>query len=68
LGSGGNISMLAVLFGAISAAIFGVLSIRFMLNLIARKSLYGFAIYVGILGLAVLFLQVLGILFVPILG
>ena len=65
LGSGGDIPVFALVMGTLAAAVFGVLSIRFMLNLISRKRLYGFALYVGILGLVVLILQILGVLFIP---
>ncbi len=68
LGSGGDVSVFALIIGALCAAVFGLVSIRFMLNLIANKRLYGFALYVGILGAIVLLLQILGILFIPLFG
>ena len=44
----------AVIAGTITAAIVGFFAIRFMLKIIREKSLYGFAIYTGILGVLVL--------------
>ncbi len=65
LGSGSDTPVFALAIGALSAAVFGILSIRLMLNLISRKRLYGFALYVGLLGLVVLILQILGVVFIP---
>ncbi|MBQ9988158.1 MAG: undecaprenyl-diphosphate phosphatase [Clostridia bacterium] len=52
-----------LLFGALAAAVSGYLAIRFMLKLISNKPLYGFAIYVAVLGAAVLVCQFTGFLF-----
>ena len=49
-----GISAAAVIAGTIAAAIVGFFAIRFMIKIIREKSLYGFAIYTGILGILVL--------------
>jgi len=45
---------IAVIAGTITAAIVGFFAVKFMLKIIREKSLYGFAIYTGVLGIAVL--------------
>jgi len=46
----GNISFLPVFLGTLVAAVSGYFAIRFMLKLIREKSLWGFAVYVAVLG------------------
>lgn len=53
------------LIGFLFAAIFGFLAIRYMLRLIERISFYKFALYVGIVGVAVIIFQVTGTLGFP---
>ena len=50
----GQIAVLPTIVGMLFAAVSGFLAIRFMLNLIRKKKLYGFAVYVGILGILVI--------------
>lgn len=50
------------------AAVSGYLAIRFMLNLISRVPMAWFALYVAILGVAVMALQLAGSPFVPAFG
>lgn len=50
----GGISAGAMIVGAVAAAVSGYFAIRVMLRLIIKKSLIGFSVYTGILGLAVL--------------
>ena len=50
----GGIGAGAIIAGTLSAAIVGFFAVRFMLKIIREKSLFGFAIYTGILGLLVL--------------
>ena len=45
-----SINAAAVVIGTITAAIVGFFAVKFMLKIIREKSLYGFAIYTGILG------------------
>jgi len=52
--SGQGISAAAIIAGTLSAAAVGFFAVRFMLKIIREKSLWGFAIYTGILGLLVL--------------
>ena len=62
--SGQGIGAAAIIAGTLSAAIVGFFAVRFMLKIIREKSLWGFAIYTGILGLLVLLDQwVLHIIF-----
>ena len=49
-----SIDWLATIVGTICAAVSGYIAIRFMLALIRRKKLYGFAVYVAALGIFVL--------------
>ncbi len=59
---GGLSSLLApeVLLGALCAAISGWLAIRYMLKLIERISFYKFALYVAVVGVAVIIMQLTG--------
>ncbi|MEZ4358510.1 MAG: undecaprenyl-diphosphate phosphatase [Eubacteriales bacterium] len=50
----GNVDWLPVILGMVAACISGYVAVKFMLNLIKRKRLYGFAVYVGILGALVI--------------
>jgi undecaprenyl-diphosphatase len=50
----GGIGPAALLAGTLAAAAVGFFSIRLMLRIVREKSLLGFALYTGILGLAVL--------------
>jgi undecaprenyl-diphosphatase len=50
----GSIGAVAIIAGTLSAAVVGFFAIRFMLKIIREKSLFGFAIYTGVLGLFVL--------------
>jgi len=43
-----------VIIGTLTAAIIGFFAVKFMLKIIREKSLFGFAIYTGILGILVL--------------
>jgi undecaprenyl-diphosphatase len=52
-----NIGTLAVIAGAISAAIAGFFAVKFMLKIIKERSLFGFAVYTGVLGILILFDQ-----------
>ena len=54
-----NVELLPTIVGAVCAAISGYFAIRFMLALISQKRLYGFAIYVAVLGIFVLLDQYL---------
>jgi undecaprenyl-diphosphatase len=49
-----SISAAAVISGTVTAAIVGFFAVKFMLKIIRERSLYGFAIYTGIIGLLVL--------------
>lgn len=58
-----QIEWLPTIIGTVCAAVSGYFAVRFMLALITRKKLYGFAIYVAILGLFVILDQhVLGLI------
>ncbi|MBN1778529.1 MAG: undecaprenyl-diphosphate phosphatase [Clostridiales bacterium] len=50
----------AVLIGMAFAAVSGYLAIRFFLRIITKASLYWFALYVVLLGIAVIFMQGMG--------
>lgn len=57
------IEWLPTIIGTVCAAVSGYFAVKFMLALIAKKRLYGFAIYVAILGIFVLLDQnVLGLI------
>jgi undecaprenyl-diphosphatase len=51
---GGGIGMAAIVAGTASAAVTGFFAVRLMLKIVREKSLWGFAIYTGALGLLVL--------------
>ncbi|MCL2762006.1 MAG: undecaprenyl-diphosphate phosphatase [Treponema sp.] len=64
LGTSAGIGAAAIIAGTITAAIVGFFAIRLMLKIVREKSLWGFAIYTGALGLLVLADQfILGIVF-----
>ncbi len=50
----GNLPWLQIIVGMVFAGVSGFFAIRFMINLITNKKLYGFAIYVGALGVLIL--------------
>jgi undecaprenyl-diphosphatase len=50
----GGIGMAAMIAGTISAAVVGFFAVRLMLKIVREKSLWGFAVYTGVLGLLVL--------------
>ena len=52
--SGESIGAAAVIAGTVTAAIVGYFAIKLMLKIVREKSLYGFAIYTGVLGALVL--------------
>jgi undecaprenyl-diphosphatase len=54
LNAAGTIGVLPLLAGTISAALVGFFAIRLMLKIVRERSLLGFALYTGVLGLAVL--------------
>jgi len=49
-----GIPIAAVIAGTIAAAVVGFFAVKFMIKIIKEKSLFGFAIYTGVLGLLVL--------------
>ena len=49
-----SVNIPAVIAGTISAAVVGFFAVKFMLKIIREKSLFGFAVYTGILGALVL--------------
>ena len=51
---GSGIGMAAMIMGTLTAAVVGFFAVRLMLKIIREKSLWGFAVYTGILGLLVL--------------
>ncbi|WP_461246994.1 undecaprenyl-diphosphate phosphatase [Treponema sp. R6D11] len=53
-----NFGVAAIIAGTITSAIVGFFAVKFMLKIIKEKSLFGFAIYTGVLGLLVLIDQV----------
>jgi len=53
----GGIGAAALIAGTLSAAVVGFFSVRLMLKIVREKSLWGFAVYTGVLGLLVLFGQ-----------
>jgi undecaprenyl-diphosphatase len=55
----GGIGAAAVIAGTISAAIVGFFAVRLMLKIVREKSLWGFAIYTGVLGMLVLLFQII---------
>ncbi len=54
IGKSDNISLAPTLAGSITAAIVGFAAINLMLKIIRTRRLYGFSIYTGILGIAVI--------------
>jgi len=50
----GGIGTAAMIAGTISAAVVGFFAVRLMLKIVREKSLWGFAVYTGVLGLLVL--------------
>jgi undecaprenyl-diphosphatase len=50
----GGIGTAAIIAGTLSAAIVGFFAVRLMLKIVKEKSLWGFAIYTGILGVLVI--------------
>jgi len=50
----GGIGIAAIIAGTLSAAIVGFFAVRLMLKIVREKSLWGFAIYTGALGVLVL--------------
>ena len=50
----GSIGAAAIIAGTASAAVVGFIAVRLMLKIIREKSLFGFAVYTGVLGLLVL--------------
>lgn len=59
-GGGEEISLSALLVGIASSAIFGYFAVRWMIGFLKKHSLKPFAIYVWVLGAAVLFFQFTG--------
>lgn len=59
-GKGEEISLSALLVGIVSSAIFGYIAVRWMVNYLRKHSLKPFAIYVWVLGFAILFFQASG--------
>ncbi|OLS35296.1 undecaprenyl-diphosphate phosphatase [Bacillus sp. MRMR6] len=59
-GAGEEISLSGLLVGIISSAIFGYIAVKWMIGYLKKHSLKPFAIYVSVLGLAVLLLQFTG--------
>lgn len=60
-----SLELLPTVVGIIAAAITGYLAIRWFLRIIEKVPMCWFALYTGVLGAAVLVLQVLGVPFVP---
>lgn len=56
----GSLFTLPILVGVIFAAVSGYLAIRYMLRLIQRISFYRFALYVAVVGIAVILMQLTG--------
>jgi len=52
-----SISAIAVIAGTLTAAVVGFFAVKFMIKIIKEKSLYGFAIYTGVLGILIIFDQ-----------
>jgi undecaprenyl-diphosphatase len=53
-GVSGGIGMAAIVAGTLSAALVGFFAVRLMLKIVREKTLWGFAVYTGVLGLLVL--------------
>lgn len=58
--AGEEISLSALLVGIVSSAIFGYIAVKWMIGFLKKHSLKPFAIYVWVLGFAVLFFQFTG--------
>jgi undecaprenyl-diphosphatase len=54
---GAHFGTTAIIVGTITSAVVGFFAVKFMLKIIKEKSLFGFAIYTGVLGVVVLILQ-----------
>ena len=54
-----EINIIAVITGTLTAAVVGFFAVKLMLKIIREKSLFGFAIYTGVLGILVLLDQAL---------
>lgn len=52
--AGGGIGALPIIAGTLAAAVVGFFSVRLMMKIVRERSLLGFAVYTGILGLLVL--------------
>jgi undecaprenyl-diphosphatase len=59
-GKGEDISLSALVVGIVASAIFGYIAVKWMVNFLKKHSLKPFAIYVWMLGIAVLFFQFTG--------
>lgn len=59
-GKGEEITLSALLVGVVSSAVFGYIAVKWMVNFLKKHSLKPFAIYVWVLGAAVLFIQFTG--------
>ena len=53
-GGAGTIGLLPIAVGAVSACVVGLFSVRLALKIVREHTLYGFAVYVGILGILVM--------------
>jgi undecaprenyl-diphosphatase len=49
-----SLSVVSIIAGTVTSGIVGFFAVKFMLKIIREKSLYGFAIYTGVLGILVL--------------
>jgi len=58
-GDENSISAIAVFAGTLAAAVVGFFAVKFMLKIIREKSLFGFAIYTGILGISIIIDQLI---------
>jgi undecaprenyl-diphosphatase len=52
--TGGGIGPGALIAGTLTAAVVGFFAVRFMLKLVKERSLWGFVVYTGVLGILVL--------------
>jgi undecaprenyl-diphosphatase len=59
-GTGEEISLSALVIGILSSALFGYFAVKWMIGFLKKHSLKPFAIYVWVLGFAVLFFQFTG--------
>ena len=58
-GTAEDVNMMAVIVGTLCAAVVGFFAVKFMLKIIREKSLFGFAIYTGVLGILILLDQLI---------